>query len=101
MKIHKGDTVEITVGKDSGKTGKVLKIDSKKNKIVVEGLNLAKKHRRPKRQGEKGEIVTVARPLDASKVMLICSNCKKITRVGYEFIGGKKTRYCKKCKTAV
>lgn len=101
MKIKKGDTVKITVGKDSGKTGKVLGVDSKKNAILVEGLNLAKKHRRPKKQGEKGEIVMVARPLDISKVMLVCPNCKKTTRVGYETFADKKNRYCKKCKTSI
>ena len=101
MKIKKGDTVKIMVGKDNGKTGKVLRVDIKTNKILVEGLNVAKKHRRPKKQGEKGEIVTVAKPLNLSKVMLVCPNCKKITRVGLEFLAGKKSRYCKKCKVAI
>lgn len=101
MKIRKGDIVKIMAGKDGGKTGKVLRVDSKGNKILVEGLNLAKKHRRPKRQGEKGEIVMVAKPLEVSKVMLVCPTCKKVTRMGYEFLAGKKTRFCKKCKSAI
>lgn len=98
MKIKKGDTVKIISGKDRGKSGKVLKVDSKKRLIIVEGLNLVKKHKRPKRQGEKGEIIMVSRPISASKVLIICPNCNRPTRSGYSFTDAKKLRHCKKCK---
>ncbi len=97
MKIKKGDKVLITRGKDRNKTGTVIKALPKKKKVVVEGLNLAKKHMRPRRSGEKGQIIQVPMPLDISKVKLICPKCNKPTRVGYKFIEGRKYRQCKKC----
>ncbi len=101
MKIKKGDTIKIIVGKDKGKTGKVLKVLPKKNKVLIDGLNLYKKHVRPKRQGEKGEIVSVPRPLDISSVILICSACGKGVKVGYRLDGETKIRVCKKCGAAI
>ena len=101
MKIKKGDKVKIIKGKDSGKTGKVLKVFSEKNKVLVEGLNIYKKHLRPKKQGEKGEIIALPKPLSASNVMLDCSSCGKAVRVGYLIENGKKTRICKKCHAPV
>ncbi len=101
MKIHKGDTIKIISGKDKGKTGKVLKVLIKKNKVLVDGLNLYKKHVRPKNQGEKGEVVSVPRPMDVSNVMIFCSSCGKAVKVGYRLDAGKKTRMCKKCGAAV
>lgn len=101
MKIKKGDNVKIMTGKDRGKTGKVIKVDEKSGRLAVEGVNLYKKHVRPKRQGEKGEVVSVARPLAASNVMLVCSSCSRATRVGFRVDDGNKTRYCKKCKVAI
>lgn len=97
MKIKKGDTVLIIKGKDRGKSGVVIKALPKKNKVIVEGLNLVKKHLKPKRAGEKGQIVSIPAPLDVAKVKLICPKCKKPTRVGYEFQNDKKFRKCKKC----
>jgi len=102
MNIHKGDTVQIRGGKDRGKTGKVLRIAMKNGTILVEGLNMFKKHARPKRQGEKGEIVSLPRPLDISKVMLYCSNCKRGVRVGAGRDSDReKTRYCKRCQISL
>lgn len=101
MKIHKGDTIKIITGKDKGKTGKVLKVLLKKNKILIEGLNLYKKHVRPKRQGEKGEVVLVPRPMDISNVMPVCSSCNRAVRVGHRFEAEIKVRYCKKCKAKI
>ena|SRR3989344_563431 len=100
MNIHKGDTVYIITGKDSGKTGKVIKIYSQERRVLIENLNLYKKHSRPKKQGEKGEIVTVPRPLDFSNVMLYCSSCKKPRKAGIRESGEKKVRYCKKCQAS-
>lgn len=101
MKIHKGDTVKIITGKDKGKTGKILKVLLKKNSILIEGLNLYKKHVRPKRQGEKGEMVLVPRPVDISNVMLFCPNCGQAVKIGYRFDAERKSRICKKCGAAV
>ena len=95
--------MQIRVGKDNGKSGKVLKVYPSNEAVLVEGLNTVKKHRRPRKQGEKGEIVTLARPLNISKVMLICPSCGKPARVGFrveQAKGGKakKSRYCKSCQ---
>jgi large subunit ribosomal protein L24 len=98
MKLHKGDNVKIMIGKDRGKTGKVVVADPVGDRIVVENLNMFKKRSRPKAQGQKGETVLVPRPIQASNVMLICSNCKNPTRVGFRMDGPKKVRFCKKCK---
>lgn len=98
MKLHKGDNVKILSGKDRGKTGTVLRALPEEDKIVIDALNVFKKRSRPKKQGEKGQTVLVPRPLPASKVMLICSNCKTPTRVGYRMEDENKVRYCKKCK---
>lgn len=100
MKIRKGDKVQIMSGKDSGKQGKVLKVDPKKGKVLVEGLNVFKKHKRASKQGGKGEIVEVSRPLNASNVLPVCASCNLPTRVGYKTENGNKSRYCKKCKAA-
>lgn len=101
MKLHKGDTVKILAGKDRGKTGKIIKVMPAINKVVIEGLNLYKKHIRPKRQGEKGEIVQVPRPLDASNVAFLCQFCHQPVRLGRRWVDNKKIRYCCKCKNPV
>jgi large subunit ribosomal protein L24 len=101
MRIRKGDTVKIISGKDRGKTGTVIKVFPKEERILVGGINVYKKRVRPKRQGEKGETVLVPRPLSASKVMLVCKNCKRAARLGFRREGGRKVRYCKKCQSAV
>ena len=97
MKIRKDDTVLIISGKDKGKKGKVLKAFPKKRKVLVEGVNIRKKHVRPRREGEKGEIVEIPTPIDISNVKLICPKCKQPTRVGYKIIKNTKYRTCKKC----
>jgi len=101
MNIKKGDHVKILSGKDRGKTGTVSHVDPEENRITVDGLNVFKKHSRPKRQGQKGEMVLVPRPLPAGRVMLLCSNCKNPTRVGFRMDGPRKVRYCKKCKATL
>jgi len=97
MKIRKGDTVLIISGKDRGKTGKILKVLPRENKIVVEGVNLRKKHKKPRRGGEKGQTIVLPAPISASNVKLICSKCAKAARVGYKINGSRKYRICKKC----
>jgi large subunit ribosomal protein L24 len=101
MKIKKGDTVLVISGKWRGKTGKVLKAFPKDFKVLVEGVNIVKKHQRPRRAGEKGEIVEIPKPIPVSKVKLICPHCKKATRVGYKIEEDKKFRICKKCKSKI
>lgn len=97
MRIKKGDTVKIMQGKEKGNTGKVLRIMPKDGRILVEGLNLYKKNVKPKKQGEKGQIVTIPRSLNASNAMLVCPACGKATRVGAVVENDKKVRVCKKC----
>lgn len=101
MKIKKSDTVLLISGKDRGKTGKILKSLPRRNAVLVEGLNLRKKHVRPKKQGEKGQIISRPSPLDISNVKLVCPKCKKAARVGYKIEGNKKYRICKKCKSEI
>ncbi len=101
MKLKKGDNIKVLSGKDRGKTGKILRVDPTAGRILVEGINLYKKNRRPRRQGEKGEIIIVSRPFSASKAMLICSSCGKSARTGSRFEGEKRVRYCKKCGSAI
>ncbi len=98
MKIKKGDNVKIMSGKDRGKTGTVLHAYPEENRVIVDGLNVFKKRSRPKKQGQKGETVLVPRPMPASKVMLICTNCKRPVRVGFRVEGARRVRFCKKCQ---
>jgi large subunit ribosomal protein L24 len=101
MKIKKGDQVKIISGKDRGKAGAVIAVFPDQAKVTVEGINLYKKRIHPSKQGQKGETVMVSRPLAISNTMIICSNCKKASRIGFRIEGssknGEKTRYCKKC----
>lgn len=97
MKIRKNDQVLIISGKDRGRKGKVIEALPKQGKVVVEGLNIRKKHIRPKKSGEKGQIVELPAPLDGSDVKIICPKCGKAVRVRYKIEGGKKYRVCKKC----
>jgi len=101
MKVKKGDLVLIISGKDKGKTGKIIKALPKDLKILVEGVNIRKKHAKPKKQGEKGQIVEIPSPLNISNVKLICPKCGKATRVGYNFDKDIKKRVCKKCKQEI
>jgi large subunit ribosomal protein L24 len=102
MKIKKSDKVKIIAGKDEGKEGKILEVFPEERKLVVEGLNLAVKHMRPRRSGEKGQRIQFPMPLNASNVMLVCNKCSKLTRVGYKILeNGKKVRMCKKCKEVI
>lgn len=98
MNIKRGDKVLIVKGKDRGKSGKVLKVLTKESRVLVEGLNLIKKTVRAKRQGEKGQVVTMPASQSISNVKLICVSCSRPTRVGSRLTGLKKERYCKKCK---
>lgn len=95
-KIKQNDIVQILLGKDNGKNGKVLKIDSKKGRVWVEGANLYKRHVKG-RSGVQGGIIDIPKSLNISNVSLICPKCKKATRVGFKMNGDVKIRFCKKC----
>ena len=101
MKIKKSDTILVISGKDRGRKGKVLEVLPKEGKVIVEGINLKKKHVKPKKSGEKGQIVETSNPFDLSNVKLICPKCGKSSRVGYKTEGKKKYRVCKKCKQEI
>ena len=97
MKIRKGDTVQVLSGNDKGKTGEVLKVMPKQEKIVVKGVNIRKKHIKPRKQGEEGGIIPVECAIDSSIVNVVCPKCGKTTRVEYKVENDKKVRVCKKC----
>lgn len=97
MKVKKGDNVLIIAGKDKGKTGKILKALPKEEKILVEGVNMKKKHVRPRKEGEKGQIVSLPAVIDISNAKMICPKCGKAVRVGYKTEKDIKSRVCKKC----
>ncbi|KPJ71523.1 50S ribosomal protein L24 [Parcubacteria bacterium DG_74_3] len=97
MRIKKDDQVAIISGKYRGRKGKVLKAFPAERRIVVEGINLRKKHQRARKTGEKGEVVEIPAPIDVSNAKIICPKCKETTRVGYKIAGETKYRFCKKC----
>ena len=101
MNIKKNDKVVVLSGKDKGKEGKVLEAMPADKKVIVEGVNVASCHVKPRKQGEEGGIIKVETPIYVSKVQLVCPKCGKATRVGYKVENGKKTRVCKKCGAEV
>ena len=98
MKIKKGDQVLIISGKNKGKKGKILKALPREEKVVVEGINIRKKHLRGRRMGEKGQIIELPLPIHIANVQLVCPKCGKTARVGYKIVEAKKYRICKKCQ---
>lgn len=101
MKIKKNDEVLVTVGKDKGKRGKVDKLFPKKNKIIVGGLNISKKHIKPRGKDQPGSIIDLVKPLPVANVALICPKCNQAARVGLKFEAGEKVRFCKKCSQTI
>ena len=97
MNIKKNDKVVVLSGKDKGKEGKVLEAMPADKKVIVEGVNVASCHVKPRKQGEEGGIIRREIPMYASKVMLVCPKCGKATRVGHKTVDGKNVRACKKC----
>jgi len=101
MKIKKGDQVKIISGSDKGRTGIVNKVFPKTNMVVVEGINMVKKHVKPT-GGKEGGIIKMNAPIAASKVMLICPECGQAARVGFQLDKkGKKYRICRKCQSLI
>ena len=97
MKVKKNDTVLVLTGKDAGKTAKVLVALPKSNKVVVDGINVQKKHKKARSAQEVSSIQNQSGAIDASNVMVICPVCNKATRVSYKVEGENKARICKKC----
>jgi large subunit ribosomal protein L24 len=96
--VKKDDTVRILSGDDRGKTGKVLAVSPKEGKVIVEGLNMVKKHVKPRKMGDQGGIVEAESAIYASKVQIVCPACKKATRVAHKVLeDGSKVRVCKHC----
>ena len=97
MRIRKGDNVQVLSGNDKGKTGEVLEVIPKEDKIVVKGVNVRKKHVKARKQGDESGIIAVECAIPASKVNVVCPKCGKVTKVGYRVDNDKKVRVCKKC----
>lgn len=97
-KIRKGDKVKVLSGKDRGKEGKILMVLKEKGKVVVEGINVVKRHVKPGAVSKEGGIVKFEKPLDASNVLPICEKCGKPTRVRFAQIKERKFRICRKCE---
>ena len=96
MKLKKGDNVIIITGKDKGKKGKIVHVFVKENKVVIEGLNMMKKHQRPRKSGEKGTMANIAMPISASNVMILDPKEGVATRLGKKKVGDKMVRIAKK-----
>ena len=105
QRIKKGDTVEVIAGKEVGERGSVVSIDNKKSRIVIEGLNILKKHQKARQAGRQqvsAQIVEFEGPVHLSNVMLVCPSCSKRTRVGYRYReDGGKTLFCKQCDSNI
>ena len=102
MKIKQGDMVKVMKGKDAGKSGKVVQILPEERKVVVEGLGILKKHMKPTKRGEKGQIIEFSAPMAIANVRMVCSKCNKVTRIGFQVLtDGKKQRICRKCQQAI
>ena len=102
MKIRRGDTVRIITGKDKGRGGKVRQVLPAKNRVVVEGLNMIKRHTRARGTARQAGIVEREAPIHLSNVMLVCSKCNRPTRVGFRFLeDGGKVRICRRCHEVI
>ena len=101
MKILKGDKIKVVYGKDKGREGKVERVYKKQNKVLIEGINIYKKHVKKSEQSPKGGIVEIPRAMDVSKIIVICPKCSKPTRIEIKREKGKKQRVCKKCKSII
>jgi large subunit ribosomal protein L24 len=101
MKLQKGDDVKVIRGKDQGKTGKIEKVFTKTQKVLLAGVNEYKRHVKARTQNQKSEIVTITKPLPVTNVMFICPKCKKPARIGYGMEKDKKIRVCRNCGKAL
>jgi len=98
MKIKKGDSVKILTGNESGKIGEVLKLDPKNGRVFVKGARVVKKHVKASKKSPHGGIVDKTMSINISNVQVVCPNCSKPARIGYQITSNNKTRLCKRCK---
>lgn len=101
MKVHKGDTVIVRIGKDKGKKGKVQSILAKEGTLIVEGINVFKRHVKKKDEKHAGGINEITKPIMLSKLSFMCPKCGKAARLGYLIVGGEKIRICRKCEQKI
>lgn len=101
MKFKKGDKVKIIVGKDSGREGKIEKVYSKQNKVLIPAVNIYKKHIKKNEQMPKGGVVELPRPIEVSNIVFVCPKCGKTAKLGFKVEKNKKFRICRKCKSKV
>jgi large subunit ribosomal protein L24 len=102
MKVRKGDRVMVITGKDRGKRGRIKRVLPERERVVVEGINFVKRHRRPRGQMDQGGIIEFEAPVHVSNVMILCPHCKEPVRIGYEKLPeGGKIRVCRSCDEAL
>lgn len=102
MHLKINDQVEVIAGKDKGRVGKIIRVDRNKNKVIVERINMVKRHTKPNAMNQQGGIIEKEAPIHVSNVMLICPKCAKPVRVGRQLLDdGTKVRFCKKCNESV
>jgi large subunit ribosomal protein L24 len=101
-KVRKNDTVQVLTGRDRGKQGKVTRVIPKEDRVVIEGVNIRKRHTKPRRAGEQAGIVEFPAPLHVSNVAVVCAKCGRPTRVGFRILGDDtKVRVCKRCDEVI
>lgn len=101
MKIRKGDKIKVIAGKDKGRDGVIDRVYSKSNRVLIQKVNIYKKHIKKSDKMPQGGIVEVPRAIDVSKIMLVCPKCGKLTRIGYKVEKNKKIRVCRKCESKI
>lgn len=101
MKLRKGDTVIVRIGKDKGKKGKVQSIFPKEGKLIVEGVNVFKRHMKKKDDKHPAGIIDVTKPIILSKLAFLCPKCNKTARIGYLIVKEEKIRICRKCEQKI
>ncbi len=102
MKVRKNDTVLVIVGKDRGKRGKVRQALPKESRVAVEGVNMVKRHMRPRGATRQAGIIEREAPIHVSNVMLLCTKCNRPTRIGFRFLeDGRKVRICRRCEEVI
>lgn len=101
MKLKKGDEIIVIAGKDKGRKGKIEKVLPRLGAVLIPGINLVKKHLKPRGEGKPGGIIDVVKPILIPKVALVCPKCGKKTRIGYLITKDRKERVCKKCQAVI
>lgn len=102
LRVKKEDTVLVLAGKEKGKKGRVLAVLPSKDRVIIEKINIIKRHMKPSRKYTQGGIIEKEAPIHISNVMLLCPKCNKPTRIGNQFLeSGKKVRVCKKCQEVI